>query len=95
MAITIGLLNLYNLCSVVDGTFSLRMWIQSINNISNFCSPSIIQVSKEITFFLFRFANIGNLERAIEDFDKALKINSLHPNARKYMGETLVAEGRM
>lgn len=64
-------------------------------NISNFCSPSIIQVSKVITFFLFRFANIGNLDRAIEDFDKALKINSLHPNARKYMGETLVAEGRM
>lgn len=33
VAITIGLLNQYNLCSVVDGTFSLRMWIQSINNI--------------------------------------------------------------
>ncbi|XP_022905543.1 tetratricopeptide repeat protein 14 homolog isoform X2 [Onthophagus taurus] len=40
------------------------------------------------------FANSGNFQKAIEDFETALKLNPNHANARKYMGETLVALGR-
>lgn len=40
------------------------------------------------------FANSGNFQKAIEDFEAALKLNPSHANARKYMGETLVALGR-
>ena len=40
------------------------------------------------------YANKGNLERAIEDFEVALKINAQHKNARKYMCETLMAFGK-
>ena len=40
------------------------------------------------------YANKGNLERAIEDFEIALKINAEHKNARKYMCETLFAFGK-
>ncbi|XP_049822779.1 tetratricopeptide repeat protein 14 homolog isoform X3 [Aethina tumida] len=40
------------------------------------------------------YANSGNFQRAIEDFETALKLNPNHANARKYMGETLVALGR-
>lgn len=40
------------------------------------------------------FANSGNFQKAIEDFEAALKLNPSHTNARKYMGETLVALGR-
>lgn len=40
------------------------------------------------------YANKGSLERAIEDFDKALGFNASHKNARKYMCETLMALGR-
>ncbi|KAJ8917053.1 hypothetical protein NQ315_012972 [Exocentrus adspersus] len=40
------------------------------------------------------YANSGNFQKAIEDFETALKLNPNHANARKYMGETLVALGR-
>lgn len=40
------------------------------------------------------YANKGSFLKALEDFDKALKLNSYHVNARKYMSETLVALGR-
>lgn len=40
------------------------------------------------------YANNGSLKKAVEDFEYALKINPNHSNARKYMGETLVALGR-
>ncbi|XP_028128031.2 tetratricopeptide repeat protein 14 homolog isoform X1 [Diabrotica virgifera virgifera] len=40
------------------------------------------------------YANSGNFQKAIEDFETALKLNPNHGNARKYMGETLVALGR-
>ncbi|XP_064455554.1 tetratricopeptide repeat protein 14-like isoform X2 [Ornithodoros turicata] len=40
------------------------------------------------------FANNSNLRRALEDFEAALALNPNHPNARKYMSETLVALGR-
>ncbi|XP_074041206.1 uncharacterized protein isoform X2 [Leptinotarsa decemlineata] len=40
------------------------------------------------------YANNGNFQKAIEDFETALKLNPNHANARKYMGETLVALGR-
>ena len=40
------------------------------------------------------FANNNGLEKAIEDFEAALKINSAHQNAKKYLCETLIAVGR-
>lgn len=40
------------------------------------------------------YANSGNFQKAIEDFETALKLNPSHANARKYMGETLIALGR-
>lgn len=40
------------------------------------------------------YANSGNFEKAISDFETALKLNQNHGNARKYLGETLVAYGR-
>ncbi|XP_067003369.1 NK-tumor recognition protein isoform X2 [Anabrus simplex] len=40
------------------------------------------------------YANSGSFQKAIEDFETALKLNPSHQNARKYMGETLVALGR-
>lgn len=40
------------------------------------------------------YANKGSFLKAVDDFEKALKLNSYHVNARKYMGETLVALGR-
>lgn len=40
------------------------------------------------------YANSGSFQKAIEDFEMALKVNPNHQNARKYMGETLVALGR-
>lgn len=40
------------------------------------------------------YANSGSFKKAVDDFDTALKLNRNHANARKYMGETLVALGR-
>lgn len=40
------------------------------------------------------YANSGSFKKAVEDFENALKLNPGHANARKYMGETLVALGR-
>lgn len=40
------------------------------------------------------YANSGSFKKAVEDFENALKLNPAHANARKYMGETLVALGR-
>lgn len=40
------------------------------------------------------YANNGSFKKAVDDFETALKINPSHANARKYMGETLVALGR-
>lgn len=40
------------------------------------------------------FANSGSFKKAVDDFENALKLNPAHANARKYMGETLVALGR-
>ena len=40
------------------------------------------------------YANSGNFDKAIYDFEMALKLNQNHGNARKYLGETLVAYGR-
>ena len=41
-----------------------------------------------------RFANRGNYEKAILDFEKALGEDPNHQNAKKYMGETLVAQAK-
>ncbi|KAI5635391.1 tetratricopeptide repeat domain-containing protein [Phthorimaea operculella] len=40
------------------------------------------------------YANSGTFKKAIEDFETSLKLNPNHANARKYLGETLVALGR-
>ena len=40
------------------------------------------------------YANNGSFKKAVDDFEIALKLNPTHANARKYMGETLVALGR-
>lgn len=40
------------------------------------------------------YANSGSFKKAVEDFEAALVINVNHANARKYLGETLVALGR-
>ncbi|XP_055591995.1 tetratricopeptide repeat protein 14 homolog isoform X2 [Uranotaenia lowii] len=40
------------------------------------------------------YANSGSFKKAVDDFETALKINATHANARKYLGETLVALGR-
>ena len=40
------------------------------------------------------FANSGSFSKAIVDFEAALKINQNHVNAKKYLGETLLALGR-
>lgn len=40
------------------------------------------------------YANSGSFKKAVDDFESALKLNSSHANARKYLGETLVALGR-
>lgn len=47
-----------------------------------------------LTFYLFRLANLGRFEKAVEDFQKALKYNPTHSNARKYICETLVELGK-
>lgn len=40
------------------------------------------------------YANSGSFKKAVDDFESALKLNSNHANARRYLGETLVALGR-
>lgn len=40
------------------------------------------------------YANSGSFQKAIYDFEAALKLNSNHSNAKKYLGETLLALGR-
>ncbi|EDV93646.1 tetratricopeptide repeat protein 14 homolog isoform X1 [Drosophila grimshawi] len=40
------------------------------------------------------YANRGSFLKGLKDFEKALMLNKYHVNARKYMGETLVALGR-
>ena len=40
------------------------------------------------------YANNNGLEKAIEDFEAALKVDPKHTNGRKYMCETLVAVAR-
>jgi len=40
------------------------------------------------------YANRGSFLKGLQDFEKALNLNKYHVNARKYMGETLVALGR-
>ena len=39
----------------------------------------------------FRYANKASFEKAIEDFESALRFNPSHYNARKYLAETLCA----
>lgn len=45
-------------------------------------------------FVSFRYANNESFTRAIDDFEAALKINSVHANARKYLHDTLLAYGK-
>ncbi|CAC5414874.1 Tetratricopeptide repeat protein 14 [Mytilus coruscus] len=40
------------------------------------------------------YANNESFNRAIDDFEDALKINSVHANARKYLHDTLLAYGK-
>lgn len=40
------------------------------------------------------YANSGSFKKAIVDFEAALKLNGSHANAKKYLGETLLALGR-
>ncbi|VDI23785.1 Hypothetical predicted protein [Mytilus galloprovincialis] len=40
------------------------------------------------------YANNESFTRAIDDFEAALKINSVHANARKYLHDTLLAYGK-
>lgn len=40
------------------------------------------------------YANSGSFTKAVIDFEAALKLNSNHMNAKKYLGETLVALAR-
>lgn len=40
------------------------------------------------------YANSGSFTKAIVDFEAALKLNINHANAKKYLGETLLALGR-
>lgn len=40
------------------------------------------------------YANRGSFLKGLKDFENALLLNKYHVNARKYMGETLVALGR-
>ena len=40
------------------------------------------------------YANNNGLEKAIQDFELALKVDPSHQNGRKYMCETLVAVAR-
>jgi len=40
------------------------------------------------------YANNGGLDKAVEDFETALRINRQHKNAKKYMCETLIAVAR-
>jgi len=40
------------------------------------------------------YANSGSFDKAIIDFEAALKLNGNHANAKKYLGETLLALGR-
>lgn len=40
------------------------------------------------------YANSGSFKKAVSDFETALQHNANHANARKYLGETLVALGR-
>lgn len=40
------------------------------------------------------YANSGSFTKAIVDFEAALKLNGTHSNAKKYLGETLLALGR-
>lgn len=40
------------------------------------------------------YANKGSFLKAVDDFETALKLNSCHVNARKYMAETQIALGR-
>ena len=40
------------------------------------------------------YANNGGLDKAVEDFEKALNLNRNHKNARKYLCETLIAVAR-
>ena len=42
-----------------------------------------------------RYANNESYSRAVEDFDVALKLDSQHLNAKKYMCETLLAHAQM
>lgn len=48
----------------------------------------------EICAFFFRLANFGSLEKAVENFEEALKYNPSHSNAQKYICETLVELGK-
>ena len=40
------------------------------------------------------YANNGSLDKAVEDFEEALRYNPTHRNATRYLGETLVAVAR-
>uniref|UniRef100_A0ABM0MZM5 Tetratricopeptide repeat protein 14 homolog n=1 Tax=Saccoglossus kowalevskii TaxID=10224 RepID=A0ABM0MZM5_SACKO len=40
------------------------------------------------------FANRDSLDKAIEDFEGALKLSSMHRNARKYLCQTLMAKAK-
>ncbi len=41
-----------------------------------------------------RYANNESYSRAVEDFEEALKLDSQHVNAKKYMCETLLAHAQ-
>lgn len=45
--------------------------------------------------FFGSYANNESYKKAIEDFEDAFASNPRHQNARKYLCQTLVAQGKM
>ena len=87
------------LCSVLIRFYfyTLQVWELVFHHIWLFTSKALKIDAENVEGLVARgalYANKGSLERAIEDFEVALKINAQHKNARKYMCETLFAFGK-
>jgi len=74
-------------------------YFKSGNNVEAFqCLNQALNIDSENVEGLVArgalYANNGGLDKAIEDFESALRINRHHKNAKKYMCETLIAVAR-
>lgn len=74
---------------------ALIWWLFSCVSLSTNNCSGVSSISKQSPSGFYRYANNESYNKAMEDFEEALRINPSHQNAKKYMYETLLAVARL